>query len=191
MEEQNEVPAAVEADEQDTSEEELVDTTDWKAEALKARRIASRLRGKLTKAQEAKVEVKQEAKPEQAKPEDNALTQKLEKMALKTAGITHPDDVELAQKTAKKWGMDIDEVVEDADFKVKLERQQTERANTQATSGVKGGAGEGQTKNSLEYWAGKGTPPTAKDVPDRAARLSIIRGMMKSGNSRGKFYNED
>src|SRR3990167_1405163 len=53
--------------------------------------------------------------PEKTKPDD-ALLQRMEKLALKTANVTHEDDVELARKTAKKWGMEIEEVLEDDDF---------------------------------------------------------------------------
>lgn len=126
------------------------------------------------------------------KPDENALVQKLERMALRQAGVTHPDDVELAQKTAKKWGVDIDEVLGDEDFKVKLERQQTDRSNVEATSKVKGGAGNSQAKNTPEYWIAKGTPPSATDVPDGATRRKIAAAFLKSVNAGNgkKFYNE-
>lgn len=187
MEKEIEQPAAVEADEQETSEEELVDTTDWKAEALKARRIASRYRNKVTKLTETKVEPESKTQ-ETAKPEDNGL---LKKAFLRSAGITHAEDVELAISTAKKWGMDVDALVDDPDFRVKLERQQTERSNALATSNLKGGSGDQSAKSTPEYWKAKGTPPTPQDVPDRKLRAKIIRGMMDSEKGRGKFYNED
>lgn len=122
---------------------------------------------------------------------DNVLLEKLERMAMRTAGITHPDDMELAKKTAKKWGMDIDEVLSDDDFKVKLERQQNDRANVEATSGVKGGAGTSQAKNTLEYWQAKGIPPTATDIPDAKIRRKINVAFYKAGKKDSiKFYND-
>lgn len=123
---------------------------------------------------------------------DDALLQRLEKMALRQAGVTHPDDIELAQKTAKKWGVDVDEVLMDEDFKVKLERQQTERSNIEATSKVKGSnSGGAQAKNTPEYWLAKGQPPTPADVPDSATRRKIVREFMKKaqGNGKMEFYN--
>lgn len=124
--------------------------------------------------------------------EDNALLQKLERLSLRQAGIDHPEDIELARKTAEKWGVDIDDVLADEDFKVKLERQQTNRANVAATSNVKGGAGTTQAKNTPEYWIAKGVPPSATDVPDKATRMKIARQMFtKLGNNNGKkFYND-
>jgi len=111
-------------------------------------------------------------------------------MALRQAGITHTDDVELAQRTAKKWGVDIDEVLADEDFKVKLERQQSGRANVEATSNIKGSVGTSQAKNTPEYWIAKGVPPSAADVPDRKTRATIARAMMTSSKDTKKFYND-
>jgi len=122
---------------------------------------------------------------------DEVLLQRLERLALGQAGISDPEDVELAQKTAKKWGMDIEEVLRDEDFKIKLEKQQSQRANIVATSNVKGGTGSSQAKNTPEYWLAKGVPPTPTDVADRATRQKIIRTMLNAskGNGKMKFYN--
>lgn len=179
----------------------LDDTTDWKAKAqeLEQKRredgIKQRERTKALKERLATIEATvkpPEEKEEEKKAEENVLLQKLERMSLRQAGITHQDDIELAKTTAKKWGMDIDEVLVDDDFKVKLEKQQTTRANTLATSGVRGGGGGGsEAKNSPDYWIAKGTPPTPADVPDRKTRATIIRAMMKTADTGGKkFYND-
>ena len=127
----------------------------------------------------------------QTKTDENALLQKLERISLRQAGIDNPDDIALARQTAEKWKMDIDEVLSDPDFKVKLERQQTDRANTLATSKIKGTAGKGGTKDTLDYWVAKGTPPTPADIPDRATRQKIVVAMAKAGEGSGKtFYND-
>ena len=138
----------------------------------------------LKKSKEEDKETPQETKS------DDVLLQKIERMSLRQAGIDHSDDIELARNTAKKWNVDIDEVLADEDFKVKLERQQTARANVQATSGVKGGVGTAQAKNTPEYWVAKGTPPSPSDVPDRKTRAKIVRAMMASAKDTKKFYNE-
>lgn len=127
----------------------------------------------------------------QTKPDENKLLDKLEKMSLRQAGVTHPDDIELARNTAKKWNSDIDDVLSDDDFKTKLERQQTARANTAATSKVKGGAGTSQAKETTEYWLAKGVPPTPADIPDRKLRAKISLAMVKAAENGGKtFYND-
>lgn len=124
------------------------------------------------------------------KPDENRLLDRIEKMSLNQANITHDDDVALAKNTAKKWGMDLEDVLKDDDFKVKLERQQTSRNNLQATSKIRGGAGTSQAKNTPEYWIAKGTPPSASDVPDRKVRANIARAMMSSAKGGKKFYND-
>lgn len=122
----------------------------------------------------------------------DVLLEKLERMALRQAGITHQDDIDLAKKTAKKWGMDIDEVLSDEDFKAKLERQQSGRANVEATSNVRGsGTGSSQAKNTFEYWQAKGVPPTAADIPDAKIRRKINVAFFKASKVQNtKFYNE-
>lgn len=137
-----------------------------------------------------KEETKEETSKTNSKSDDNRLLEKLEKMSLRQAGITHEDDVELAKLTAKKWGIDLDDVLVDEDFKIKLERQQSSRDNLVATSKIKGGAGNSQAKDSPEYWIAKGTPPSAADVPDRKVRAKIARAMMASTKSSKKFYND-
>ena len=82
--------------------------------------------------------------------------------------------------------MDIDEVLVDDDFKIKLERQQTSRSNVEATSEVKGGAGSSQAKNTPEYWLAKGTPPSASDVPDRKTYSTLVEVARRNINV-GKF----
>jgi hypothetical protein len=135
----------------------------------------------------AKEEPKETAQTNQP---DNSLLEKLERMALRQAGITHTDDVELAQKTAKKWGVDIDEVLNDEDFKVKLERQQSSRTNIEATSNVRGGTGTSGAKNTPEYWLAKGVPPSATDIPDGKARRKINAAFYKASKQDNiKFYN--
>lgn len=122
--------------------------------------------------------------------ETNKLVEKLERMSLRQAGITHQDDVDLAKLTAKKWNVDLDEVLVDEDFKLKLIKQQTARENVLATSNIRGSAGTSQAKNTPEYWIAKGTPPSATDVPDRKTRVKIAKAMMSNAKSSKTFYND-
>lgn len=124
------------------------------------------------------------------KPDESRLYDRIEKMAIKTAGITHEDDIALAKSTAKKWNMDLEDVLTDPDFKLKLERQQSERDNLVATSKIKSGAGSSQAKNTPEYWIAKGVPPTVADVPDRKTRAKIARSMMSNAKTSKTFYND-
>lgn len=167
------------------------DTTDWKAEATKLREkaIAQRERTKALKDQlKALTPAEKKAEQGQSKTDDNQL---LEKAFLRSAQITAADEVELALTIAKKWDMSIDKLVDDDDFKVKLDKMRTQKSNELATSNIKGSQGKGQTKDTPEYWIAKGTPPTSADVPDRATRAKIARAMLASAKNNGKtFYND-
>lgn len=146
----------------------------------------------LTKPKDESKESKETSKNHSNQSEDSSVLQRLEKMALRQAGLTHQDDIELARTTAKKWGMEIDEVLVDEDFKVKLERQQTNRSNADASANIRGGQSTTQAKNTPEFWQAKGTPPTPADVPDRKTRWKIIDTMRKNSSSgSGKtFWND-
>lgn len=137
--------------------------------------------------------VKEETKEtsEKTKPDENRLLEKIERMSLRQAGLDHADDIELARSTAKKWNMDIDDVLVDADFKAKLERQQTTRANTVATSGIKGSGGKSEAKNDPAYWVAKGTPPSPTEVTDRKVRAKIIKAFIAKNKGVGEnpYYN--
>ena len=135
----------------------------------------------------------QETPTKETKSDDQTskIAERVERMALRSAQITHEDDIELARNTAKKWNMDIEDLVDDPDFQAKLERQQSERSNRDATSNVKGNAGGSSPKNTAEYWMAKGQPPTPDQVPDRKTRAKITRDMMKQAKGGGKqFYND-
>jgi hypothetical protein len=132
---------------------------------------------------------KEEPETPQTKPDESVL-QRVERMALRQAGLTHQEDIELAKTTAKKWGMDIEDVVVDEDFKSKLERLQTSRSNVEATD-VKAGQGTSQAKNTPEYWIAKGVPPSRTDVPDRKLRATIAHAMMKNAKTGGKQFYSD
>lgn len=150
----------------------------------------------------AKRELKDLKKPKEESKEtpipnqkpDEALLQKVERLALKQHNITHADDVELARSIAKRTGKEIDEVLEDDYFKFQLEKQQTSRANVEATSEVRGdGSGSSsKAKETTEYWQKQGTPPTPADVPDRKTRQRIISEMILNtrNNKTLSFYNE-
>jgi hypothetical protein len=148
------------------------------------------LKRELKDLRKSKEETREETSKTNSKPDESRLVEKLERMSFRQAGITHQDDIDLAKNTAKKWGVDVDEVLGDEDFKVKLERQQSQRANLEATTSIKGGAGGSQAKLTPEYWIAKGTPPSATDVPDRKTRAKIARAFMSNTKSSKTFYND-
>lgn len=124
------------------------------------------------------------------KKESDGSNELVEKAFLRAAGITDADEVDLALSTAKKWDMPVDKLVDDEDFKVKLEKLQTQKSNELATSGIKGSPGTSQAKQSAEYWIAKGQPPSPEDVPDRKTRATIVRALMADVKKGKTFYND-
>jgi len=122
--------------------------------------------------------------------EAELANQRLEKLALRQANITHEDDIRLARETSKKWGVDIEDLILDADFKLKLERQQSERDSIVATTNIRGNNSTSNAKNTAEYWIAKGTPPTPTDVPDRSTRQNIIGQMLSKKGNNKMFYSD-
>lgn len=131
--------------------------------------------------------------PKQTKSDD-ALLQRMERIAFKQHNVSHEDDKDLARKTAKKWNMEIEDVLEDEDFQVKLKKQQDSRANVEATSDIKGSAGQASSKSKSDYWIGKNTPPTDEDITankiPRGELGKIARHFMANKGSGKKFYND-
>jgi len=124
-----------------------------------------------------------------SKPDEDNL---LQKTYLRAAQISDSEEIDLAIETANKWGMPIDKLVDDPDFKSKLQKFRDEKATEKATTDVKGNRGSGTTgaKNTAEYWISKGTPPTPADVPDRKTRADIIRKFLSSQKSSKTFYSD-
>jgi hypothetical protein len=136
-----------------------------------------------------KREVKDLRKPKEAAPSGpDELTKKT---FLRAAGISDKEEVELALKTADKWNLAIDELVDDDDFQEKLTKLRTKKANDTATSGITGRPGSGNATQTPEYWLAKGQYPSREEVPDRTARKAIREAFMKQEKGGAKkFYND-
>jgi len=133
---------------------------------------------------------KEETKKEEVKEPKKSDNGLLEKTYLRSAGITEGDEVEFALETAKKWNVDIDKLVDDPDFQLKLERLRTSKANVKATANLRGGSGSSEVKNSPDFYLSRGTPPSKDEVPDRKTRAKIARAFVASSKNTKKFYND-
>lgn len=129
-----------------TPEDELTTDTDWEAEAKKARGIAQRLRTKLTKATEKKVE-KVEPKVEPVKKEPN--TGELDETALDfldLKGFTEDEDIELIENIVGKTGQTVRQALKDEYVISKLKANKVAReAKAGTPSSTKRGGATGDT----------------------------------------------
>ena len=186
--------------------DESDETIDWKekAKGLVEKAIQRREKSKIFRQQYKDTMdelTKLKTNPPNAQPPknepkpDDALLQRMERLSFKQHGISHEDDIELARKTAKKWNMDVEEVLEDEDFKAKLEKQQTARTNVEATSNVRGSnSNQTSSKAKADYWIGKNTPPSDEYVATnkipREELAKIMGHFVTNKGSNKKFYND-
>ena len=179
------------AGEGESSDVVTLSKSDWE----KHNQTLGSLKRELKDLKKAKEETK-ETSTTNPKPDEIALLkEKMEKQAIRHAGLTHQDDIELAKNTAKKWNMDVEDVLVDEDFLAKLGKQQTSRSNVEATSNVKGGAGKGgNARSTPEYWLAKGMAPTDAELAthniSRKEAAQIMRAFMENKGNTKKFYND-
>jgi len=133
-------------------------------------------------------------KNETKKPKsDDEILRKFDKLALKSEGVIDQDEVDLADKLKEETGKDMEDLLSSKYFKSELASLREDKANTKATSDVRGGQGPSEAKNTNAYWQAKGVPPTPEQVPDNKTRRDIVRSMLKSSSTqKGKmsFYSD-
>ena len=190
--------------EEDFSQEDLNNEDfDWKGKGQELKGIAKRRATQLAKAKEKMAAYESELAElkkanvfqDKNKQSDSVLLKTMEerfdKQALKIAGITDNDEIELAMKFRERTGMGMDEILSDEIFQAKLEKIKTDKANVKAAAGFKGGSDGANPKANPDYWKGKKEYPTPEEVPDRAERAKIIKQMIKNSKNQGrKFYND-
>lgn len=195
----NEIDKGDDIVEEDLSQ--LDESTDWKSKAqeLEQKRredgIRSRERTKALKDKLAEIEAKI---PEKVTKPDDELLKRLDKLALKTAGITEADEVELFEKWRTETGREAESVIDNSIFVKELSELRTARANLAATSDVKGEAGESGARATPEYWIAKATKGNdgkllfPEETPKELYSKIVDTMMTKDSLDKNKlkFYNE-
>lgn len=194
MADANEKPAAgAEKEDEELDDEELddepedSDKTDWKAEAIKARRIASRYRNKVTKLTEAKKEEpKPDSKPKAAEPGSLDYAQKA---YLAANGIKGAEEFAFVSAALKDTGKDLDTLLESKYFQSELQTLRDDKAAKDATpSSTK--RGSAPARDSVDYWLPRIESGQAKlsDITDPALRGKVVNARI-AGAHKGPFYN--
>lgn len=161
----------------ETKDDQDNDTTDWKAEALKAQGIAKRLK---TKADKAKVESKVEAKVEK-KLEERGLD-RLDRAVLRVEKITAEDEVGLVQDIMKESGKTLEQVLESKYFQSELKEMRESKATKEATPDGTKRSGQ-SPRTEVDYWIAKGELP--KDNPELARK--VVNAKMEKVKSGHQF----
>ena len=172
----------------------LDDSTDWKAKAeeLEQKRREDGIKQReRTKALKKELEEAKKAKESKDKPQEkeSAELDWGQKAFLKASGLTTAEEMKLAHTFGKRNELDLDAVLEDDDFKAKLERHRTTKANELAAEGKsgRGGAGAGGQR-SVEYWLAKGEHPPKELGKELAEKY--VEARRSKGKSTAMFYND-
>lgn len=178
--EETKIEAVDEPIEEETPEEELTDTTDWEAEAKKARGIAARLRTKLTKATEKKVEP---TKPADQKPaEEKKSFDYAEKAFLKSSQIA-PSEYELVLEIMHATGKDLESVLESKYFQAELKERREEQSSKEAIPpGSK--RSNSSSRDSVDYWIAKNELPPADQVE---LRRKVVNEKINRAKNKSQF----
>lgn len=158
-----------------------IDTTDWKAEAIKARGIAKRNATRIEKLKNTKVEVPVEKTLKTEKGFDFS-----EKSYMRSAGLK-PSEYDLVQQYTDS-GKSLDDVLDEGTtvgrlFALELkERRETQTSKEAIPQGSKRSGSS--TKDNVEYWVAKGELPPAGQTK---LRREVIAARMAQEKNTSKF----
>lgn len=171
-----------------TEEEKKEEAPDFEAENSRLKRELKQARKKL----EDKPKEEKEA-PKTSKKSDEEFGL-LEITYLNGQDIKSEEEIEFVKKELEEAGLSNDNLPKlfaNKYFRAQLEEFNTDKANTKATSGVKGGEGSSNAKNKVEFYIARGAPASKEDIPDSKVRRKINVAFANSQKGGGKtFYND-
>lgn len=166
----------------DTETEETLDdvldedTTDWKAEAIKARGIAKR---NATRLEKLKLDSKVEKKVEKVLENKQGFGY-AEKAYLRAEGIT-ASEFAFVEEAVKETGKSIEDVLGSKWFQAQLKEAREEQATKDATpSGSK--RSSSSTKDNVDYWKNKPFSEVPKEM-----RSAVLKAREKQEESHSHF----
>lgn len=135
---------------------------------------------------------------DKSKKSDEDILKRLDKVLLRSAQITHEDDIGLFEKWQERTKMDSESILSDDIFQAQVEKQRTARKNQEATADIKGdGSGSDKTKDDPDYWIAKATTNDEgklmfpEDLPKSIKLRAAIAAKLMDKSKTGKmFYNE-
>lgn len=144
------------------------------------------------RAEKAEAELKR-LKAESAKPNEiksNEPDERIDKLTLRSEGITNPDDQKIVLDEAKRLKLPVEEVASMEHIKSRLKTAQAQR---EAESGMPEGKGKagGSSKNTVEYWMNKTKSDGTYDTPDDLELANeVINARIKQHEKQNTFSDE-
>ena len=135
-------------------ESEVKETTDWKAEASKYKRIAGQRWKKLEKY--ASIDKEADDSDKQQHQDKNVLQSNEPDYGrlsyLETKGVNHPDDQKIAMDEAARLKLPLTDILQMEHIKGRLQASKDQR-DAQAGISIKGGKRTGgATQHDVDYW---------------------------------------
>lgn len=192
MENEFETQDSIPEGDQDTNlENESLDTSDelakareyaqnQKIRAEKAERELKAIRSKSTETETPK-------KEEEQKSNESDYSEKIDKLTLKSEGITNPDAQKIVLEEAKRLKLPVDEIVQLDYMKSKLKDFNDQ---LEAQSGMPKGKGRSGGSNSqdVDYWVGqKNADGTFKTPTDVGLAEKVINARIHQEEAANKF----
>ena len=146
------------------------DSTDWKAEASKFKRMAEQRGKKLEKY--ASVATEEDGSKQQQHQDKVSQSNEPDygRLAyLNSSGTTHPDDQKIVIEEAKRLQLPLTDVLQMEHMKSRLQANKDQR-DSQAGISIKGGKRTGgATQHDVDYWLAR--PDERPDTQEMAAKV--------------------
>ena len=165
-------------------------------EVVKANEVANNQKIRAEKAEAENKKLKAEAETKTPKKEEQSdepdYKDKIDKLTLKTEGVTHSDDVKIVTDEAKRLALPVEEVLGMEHIKSKLKTAETQR---EAEAGMPDESGKtsGGNKSSVEYWVNKTDKNGVyKNPPGNDVEFNnkVIDARIKQKQDGSKFSDE-
>lgn len=167
----------------ETKDESGTDTTDWKAEALKAQGIAKRLKTKADKQKlESKVDAKVEKKLEAVKKSDELDYAQLAFHNSKSASlkIETEEEMEFLKTQLEETGKPLQSLLNSKFFQTEFSAFKNSKTVDSAVPNHSGRNSQGAVSKSVEFWLSKGVDEFPPDTyENKQLILDIVNARYK------------
>lgn len=169
-------------------------------ELTKAQELANNQKIRAEKAEKELKEIKSQLEAKKEKPSETPKNnddsgepdsnERLDRLALKSEGITNREDQDLVLKEAKRLQMSVEDVIQEDYIKSKLKNLATQR---EAESGMPSDDGKptGGNKGTVEYWLDKKGKDGQYITPsDPELATKVINARMNK-ETKGRMFSDD
>jgi len=186
IENQDSIPESAEVTTPQNESDDVVEKLTKAEEYGRNQKIRAEKAEKEYKTLKAKMGESETPKKEEQSNETNS-SERIDKLTLKSEGITHSDDVKIVLTEAKRLKLPVEEVAGMEHIKAKLKTAKEQR---EAESGMPTGSGKpsGTTKNSVEHWVDKKNSDGSYATPDDLELAEkVIDARIKKDNASNQF----